>query len=209
MYENYPTDTGARPAIDGLAITGFTSRDYYHYPLTVQAGPGRELEFRVQYRTDVFDLDSVKALMERYQQVLMEMIANPTRPLSSMDVLGWAEDDQMDEIGERTVSTQPGSAAMRTADGRDIAGDYLAPGTLVEQILAGVYAQVLNVDRVGVDESFFDLGGDSIAAMRAITAINAALDADLGVSVLVDAPTVRGLSEHVRSASAEEKKSAP
>ncbi|MBX7131783.1 MAG: hypothetical protein K1X67_03795, partial [Fimbriimonadaceae bacterium] len=42
---------------------------------------------------------------------------------------------------------------------------YRAPSTATEEILAGIYAQVLGVQRVGVDDSFFDLGGDSITAM--------------------------------------------
>ncbi|MDA4088710.1 thioester reductase, partial [Mycolicibacterium hassiacum DSM 44199] len=49
---------------------------------------------------------------------------------------------------------------------------YRAPGTPVEQVLAGIYAHTLGLDRIGVDDSFFDLGGDSILAMRLIAAIN-------------------------------------
>ncbi|WP_255795384.1 amino acid adenylation domain-containing protein, partial [Mycobacteroides abscessus] len=44
--------------------------------------------------------------------------------------------------------------------------DFRAPSTPVEEALAGIYAQVLGVDRVGADDSFFDLGGDSILAMQ-------------------------------------------
>ncbi|MGV0606709.1 amino acid adenylation domain-containing protein, partial [Mycolicibacterium sp. XJ1904] len=201
VYENYPTDTGGQPAVDGLAITGFTSRDFYHYPLTVQAGPGRELELRVQYRTDVFDRATVRALIERYTQVLVEMTTHPTRPLSTIDVLDATEHARLNEIGKRAVSAIQRASASEPAyggAGGSVDG-HLAPTTLVQQILTGIYAQVLGLDRVGVDESFFDLGGDSISAMRAITAINTALAADFGVSVLVDAPTVRSLSEHVDS----------
>ena len=65
---------------------------------------------------------------------------------------------------------------------------------------------MLGVDRVGVDESFFDLGGDSLSAMRAIAAINTALDIHLAVRTLFDAPSVRSLSQQLggRASSAEE-----
>ncbi|WP_156763638.1 non-ribosomal peptide synthetase, partial [Mycobacterium scrofulaceum] len=54
------------------------------------------------------------------------------------------------------------------------ADQYRAPGNAVEEILAGIYAQVLGLDRVGVDDSFFDLGGDSISSMQVVTRARAA-----------------------------------
>ena len=51
---------------------------------------------------------------------------------------------------------------------------YRAPTTLTEEILAGIYARVLGLDRVGVDDSFFDLGGDSLSAMRVIAKVKIA-----------------------------------
>src|ERR1700694_1385784 len=67
----------------------------------------------------------------------------------------------------------------------------------VEEILAGVFAEVLGVDRIGVDDSFFDLGGDSLSAMRLIAAINTSLDADLAVRALFDAPTIAQLAPRI------------
>ena len=44
----------------------------------------------------------------------------------------------------------------------------MRPGNPTEEILAGIYAQVLGLERVGVDESFFELGGDSILSMQVV-----------------------------------------
>ena len=63
--------------------------------------------------------------------------------------------------------------------------------------MAGIYARVLGVERVGVDDSFFDLGGDSLLAMRVIAAVNTALDAHLAVRTVFEAPTVRSLSQRL------------
>jgi amino acid adenylation domain-containing protein len=77
------------------------------------------------------------------------------------------------------------------------AGIYRAPTNPTEQVLVGIYGRVLGVERVGVDDSFFDLGGDSISAMRLIAAINTSLDADLTVPTVFESPTVRTLSERL------------
>ncbi len=82
------------------------------------------------------------------------------------------------------------------------AAGYQAPTTPVEEIVAGIFARVLGLERVGIDQSFFDLGGDSLLAMRVVAAINTALTADLSVRVLFDAPTVAQLAPHINTGSA-------
>ncbi|MBJ7341845.1 MAG: amino acid adenylation domain-containing protein, partial [Mycolicibacterium sp.] len=51
---------------------------------------------------------------------------------------------------------------------------YRAPSDAVEEMLAGIYAQVLGLERVGVDDSFFDLGGDSILSMQVVARVRGA-----------------------------------
>jgi thioesterase domain-containing protein/acyl carrier protein len=74
---------------------------------------------------------------------------------------------------------------------------YRAPASAIEEVLAGIYAQVLGLERVGVDDSFFDLGGDSLSAMRVIAAVNKSLDSHLAVRTLFDASSVRSLSQQL------------
>nr|WP_264078692.1 thioester reductase domain-containing protein [Mycobacterium szulgai] len=66
--------------------------------------------------------------------------------------------------------------------------------------MAGIFSRVLTLQQVGIDDSFFDLGGDSLSAMRAIAAINAACNTDLTARVFFEAPSVRSLSQRLQSA---------
>ena len=112
VFENYPVDTAALLSTNGLAITDFTGRESTHYPLTMQAMPGAELGLRVEYDTHVFDAASIETLIERFQRVLEAMTADPTRRLSSMDVLDAGEHARLDEFGNRAVLTQPADAGV-------------------------------------------------------------------------------------------------
>jgi non-ribosomal peptide synthase protein (TIGR01720 family) len=206
VFENYPVDTAALSSAGELTITEFTARDYYHYPLTIQAAPGRELDLRVQYRTDVFDGAGVEALMDRFMRVLVAMTADPTQRLSQTDLPDEPEQAPLERQANRAVLTQAATTPASVPEIPDTGDGYRAPATVVEQILAGIYAQVLGLERVGVDESLFDLGGDSLSAMRVIAAINTALDIHLAVRTLFEAPSVRSLSQQLdrRASSVEE-----
>ena len=71
------------------------------------AVPGRELGLRVEYDTDIFDTDSIAALIGRFERLLEAMTTDPTRSLSSMDVLDAQEHARLDEAGNRAVLTRP------------------------------------------------------------------------------------------------------
>ncbi len=111
-FENYPLDTDGLLGVDGLAVTEFTNREYNHYPLAVQVLPGGELGLRVEFDTDVFDASNIETLIERLQQILAAMTTDPTRRLSSMDLLDGAEQARLDGWANRAVLTEPTAPAV-------------------------------------------------------------------------------------------------
>ncbi|MFJ4981112.1 amino acid adenylation domain-containing protein [Streptomyces coeruleorubidus] len=74
-------------------------------------------------------------------------------------------------------------------------GTYRAPRNDTERALAKAFAEVLELDRVGIDDDFFDLGGNSLRAIRLVGLIRAELDQEVSIRRLFAARTVTGLSD--------------
>ena len=77
---------------------------------------------------------------------------------------------------------------------------YRAPQTPRQELLCSLFAEVLGVPRVGLDDSFFDLHGESLMAMRLVGSIQDRLGAELLVSDIFDTPTVAELDQQVEKA---------
>ncbi|MFB9905656.1 amino acid adenylation domain-containing protein [Allokutzneria oryzae] len=80
------------------------------------------------------------------------------------------------------------------------ATEYTAPGNPTEQALAELWAEVLKLDRVGVHDDFFALGGDSITSLRLVSRVRRAFGVELSPRELFDGPTVAQLAEVVLTA---------
>ncbi|MFD0363048.1 amino acid adenylation domain-containing protein [Nocardia sp. GCM10030253] len=74
---------------------------------------------------------------------------------------------------------------------------FRAPETPIERTIAESFADVLKIDTVGLDDSFFALGGDSVVATRVAARLGAALDTEIPVRLLFEAPTVAALATHI------------
>ncbi|QDY80098.1 non-ribosomal peptide synthetase [Streptomyces qinzhouensis] len=72
---------------------------------------------------------------------------------------------------------------------------YRAPRDHTERVLAEAFADVLELDRIGIDQDFFDLGGNSLRAIRLVGLIRAELNFEVSIRTLFAARTIAGLSD--------------
>jgi amino acid adenylation domain-containing protein len=95
------------------------------------------------------------------------------------------------KVDRRLLPVPERSASERVA--------YLPPRTPIEEILAGIWAEVLGVERVGVEDNFFELGGHSLLAMRIVSRARQALSVELPVRDLFVAPTPSSLAARIEA----------
>ena len=90
----------------------------------------------------------------------------------------------------RLALPRPGPAARK---------EFVAPRTTTEEILAGIWSQVLNVAEIGVNDDFFGLGGHSLLLARIAARIRESFNIDLSLRVLFEASTVAELAKRVET----------
>jgi len=76
-------------------------------------------------------------------------------------------------------------------------GEYVPPRNNLEATLTEIWAQVLQIDRVGIKDNFFEIGGHSLLAMQVVVRVRSLLSIELPMSMLFDYPTIDQLSTRV------------
>ncbi|MFL6292884.1 MAG: amino acid adenylation domain-containing protein [Thermoanaerobaculia bacterium] len=74
---------------------------------------------------------------------------------------------------------------------------YVAPRTPAEEVLAGIWSEVLGVERVGAGDDFFNLGGHSLSAARVLSRVRNAFGVELPLSLMFDKRTLEGMASAV------------
>ncbi|MBD2385751.1 non-ribosomal peptide synthetase [Cylindrospermum sp. FACHB-282] len=83
---------------------------------------------------------------------------------------------------------------------------FVAPRTPVEEVLAAIWAKLLNLEQVGIDDNFFELGGHSLLLTQVVSQIREAFGVELALRSLFETPTVAGLAQKIETVMGEGQK---
>ncbi|MEH1767283.1 MAG: amino acid adenylation domain-containing protein [Nostoc sp.] len=78
--------------------------------------------------------------------------------------------------------------------------DFIPPTTPIEQMLAGIWAEVLGIEKIGIYNNFFELGGHSLLATQVISQVRKVFQQELPLRRLFEQPTIAGLAKDIEKA---------
>ncbi|MFI5726993.1 type I polyketide synthase [Streptomyces cyaneofuscatus] len=216
LFGSNAANVGDFGLVDYVAANAFLdayaqSRTPWRRVVTIDWGPWQEAGMAVE-----------TSLPEPLAKVRAEDVAQrgmaPAQALDALDrILGSSTEPQLIvspvdvNVLVETAFTLPSASVGVESDGRiaeyeltgargprpDMATPYTPPRGVTEQRLCTAWQEVLGVERVGVQDSFFDLGGSSLVAIQLVPRINSTLGASLTVAQLYEALTVAELARLV------------
>src|ERR1041385_114114 len=100
-----------------------------------------------------------------------------------------------------TPSGKVNRSALPEPDGSrpELEKEYVAPRTAVEEVLAGIWSEVLGVEKIGIEDNFFELGGHSLLATQVVSRVREAFKVELPLSELFERATVGELASVVEA----------
>jgi acyl transferase domain-containing protein/thioesterase domain-containing protein/acyl carrier protein len=123
--------------------------------------------------------------------------AGPVLYISSMDLPALVA--QADAAA--TSQRQPAGGGLGASFARpELASEFLAPRDDIETTLVEMWQELLGIDEIGVRDSFFDLGGHSLIAVRLFARVKRTFSVEFPISVLFEAPTVEACAALIRAA---------
>jgi iturin family lipopeptide synthetase B len=109
-------------------------------------------------------------------------------------------------IKVKSIPLTPNGKVDRQAlplPGNEIGEEYILPKTKNEKAIAEIWKEILETDRVGIDQNFFDIGGDSIKAIRLNSRLNELLGKNISIVTLFERVTIRSFIEYLNQTGTE------
>jgi acyl carrier protein len=152
------------------------------YPLTLTVTPRADFELKVAGRGAQADADVLRRVLDGLT-LLLAALAEPADP-------------SVRELAARLPAAWRGSARAPEAP-RPRPAVSGTPAGETERVVAEVWQELFGLEQIGVEENFFDLGGQSIMLVQAHERLRERLGIELPVVALLQFPTIRSLARHL------------
>ncbi len=179
VFLNAPSEAWEVPGLTVNPIPIDMGTSCYELHMNVQIQERFEVD--LQYSSDLFEAATVRQILQDYRTVLQTMCNNPDARICELPI-------QTQQVAIK--GQQPEYTRTR----------YVAPNGAVESRLAQLWEAVLEKHPIGVNDDFFELGGDSLRAGRLFAQIEQTFGKEIPLGALFHAPTIETLAKVIAEA---------
>jgi len=184
-YKNIPDRPVQFPGLDVVPYQ--LDLEVAPFDLSLDLVPGSEYTAcTFIYNTDLYHAPTIEKLAGDFLQVLRCALASPELPITRFPPGGESERGPLPHTPNNAEQTYLLHPSEPDPD--------LAPLTPFEQVLARVWAEILEVEQVGLHQNFFELGGNSLLAIRMVDRLEGLLQTPVDLNLLFQSPDLRGFA---------------
>lgn len=185
VFENFP-DVSILQSSDlslNICQTSFKGSQT-KYALTLLVVPGSELIVDIIYDRRRFEQSDVILIQEQFLNLLLTIVGDPEQQIATL-------------LNKIPICQIPKFSSPQTSKQQEFGLAYVAPRNSVEEVLAGIWQQILGVEQVGMDDNFFELGGHSLLATQVMSRVRHAFQIELPLRHLFESPTIANLAKQI------------
>ncbi|MEH2121098.1 condensation domain-containing protein [Nostoc sp.] len=186
VFENYPSIIRQ---VSNITINISQTRSQgaqTKYALTLLVVPGSELIIDIISDERRCDKANVTWIQQHFLTLLQSIVDNPEQQIATL----------LDII---PVSQIPKIKPLQKQDQQKLGYTFATPRNPVEELLAGIWKQILSVEQVGIHDNFFELGGHSLLATQVMSRVRDTLQLELPLRYLFEAPTIASLADSIET----------
>ncbi|HEY1937405.1 MAG TPA: amino acid adenylation domain-containing protein [Candidatus Angelobacter sp.] len=179
--------------LKGLEVEPLGTKDWrVRFDLEVHAlERNGQLDIVWLYNMDLFDHWRIEKMAMHFEQLLAAAVQDLTKPICDLEMLSASEIQQLKTQGV----TRVGKTERRALQQAPAGNLYVSPRTPLEQMVASAWQEALRLEKVGLDDNFFDLGGHSMLVVRVRFNLREKLQKEIALVDFFFYPTVRLLAE--------------
>lgn len=208
VFQNYPFNT-AGDSISGIEIDDIQSFSKPNFALTLAVDGASNLNFQIFYDRTRYERVSITNMLEHLKVILSQMMEHPEQAVSELQVnLPEYMIPSSFELFRELPLTPNGKVGRQSIGAQKPAGTEIhsvsgAPQNPTQEILADIWATVLNIGSIGIHDDFFDLGGHSLSAVQIVGRLHEAFEVDIPVRCVLEERTIASLARRIDAARTE------
>ncbi len=182
LFENYPLTVSKNA---GTTISNFESGITSTYPVTMVAVPSIKMQLSLSVLPELVDTNASSWILDNMVKILNHFASERVKTLGDINAI--------------MADFKPSSTLEKQRIEKSLNKEYKAPTSKTEQQLAGIWEILFEIEKIGTRDDFFEIGGNSLMAIRMIAMIEQKLNKKLPITTLIECPTIEGIAEKIEN----------